>query len=158
MQSHGYQVIVQTETNRPVPVSVTSGSSVGATVGLPTTAAEGATVGLPSADGAMVGLPTAAEGAMVSFIVEGAIVTLGSHCASLRRPSTGPEMVVATLMELTVAPPMTAVAESGNLSVYVLQHGNADDLENLLTNLFRQTRESSRSRLTSETSPDLVVG
>jgi len=60
------------------------------------------------------------------------------------------------LMEIAVSPPMTPVAENGNLSIYVLQHGNADDLENLLQNLFRQDR-SSRSRLSPSSLETRIV-
>ncbi len=64
---------------------------------------------------------------------------------------------LATLLEVAVAPPMTPVAESGNLSVYVLQHANAEELEQLLTNLFRRTRGRSRTRVTSEASQTRIV-
>jgi len=65
--------------------------------------------------------------------------------------------MLAALLDLAVAPPMTPVAESGNLSIYVLRHGNAEDLENLLTSLFRETRSSSRTRLTSDSSEPRIV-
>ncbi|TWU38475.1 secretin N-terminal domain-containing protein [Novipirellula artificiosorum] len=66
--------------------------------------------------------------------------------------------VLAKLMEVAVAPPITPVAESGNLSVYVLQHGNAEDLEDLLSDLFRQSRtSSSRTRYTSVGSETRIV-
>ena len=65
--------------------------------------------------------------------------------------------MLATLLELAVTPPITPVAESGNLSIYVLQHGNADELTKLLTDLFQQTREGSRTRLNTETSQTKIV-
>ncbi|TWT80838.1 Bacterial type II/III secretion system short domain protein [Planctomycetes bacterium CA13] len=65
--------------------------------------------------------------------------------------------MLATIMEVVVSPPITPVAESGNLSVYVLQHGNAEDLEDLLTELFRQNRSSSRSRYSSDSSQTRIV-
>ncbi|QDT05529.1 Bacterial type II/III secretion system short domain protein [Rubripirellula lacrimiformis] len=65
--------------------------------------------------------------------------------------------MLAKLLEVAVNPPMTAVAESGNLSIYVLKHGNAEDLEDLLTDLFQESRASARSRLTSDMSQTRIV-
>ncbi|WDQ15708.1 secretin N-terminal domain-containing protein [Rhodopirellula sp. P2] len=65
--------------------------------------------------------------------------------------------MLAKLLEVALSPPMTAVTESGNLSVYVLKHGNAEDLEDLLTDLFQESRASSRARLTTDTSQTRIV-
>ncbi|TWU46014.1 Bacterial type II/III secretion system short domain protein [Novipirellula aureliae] len=64
--------------------------------------------------------------------------------------------MLTKLMEVAVSPPMMPVAESGNLSIYVLQHGNADDLESILENLFRQNR-GSNSRFSSTSSETRIV-
>ena len=53
--------------------------------------------------------------------------------------------MLASLIEATVTPSVSAIATSGSRSIYILQHADAKELQTLLTTLFSDRRGSSRT-------------